>query len=283
MLRFFVMAGLVPAIHAASVPLICSDFIISLAISHDQAFSWMAGTSPAMTKTERRTPIIPKLIEHYLAYFRIFGYDDELWSKPDPCPDRPPRPRAASKGALRGPLGLGFLGPRERMRREARNEKGAKSSKTNNPAKWLRFAGNDSNGLRPGSRNRSFRSAKHSFRFRCFWASPTPETQRPAPFCVSSPTRAALARTRPQKVAQRRRQAPGIVGARKLVRAFAPYSRPRLSPGPASASARPTSSPRSSIEVCSRTVRSSPFACRSACSGERATLTVTLDSTSGCR
>jgi hypothetical protein len=64
---------------------------------------------------------------------------------------------------------------------------------------------------------------------------------------------------------------------------LASYSRPRLSPGPASASARPTSSPRSSIEVCSRTVRSSPFACRSACSGERATLTVTFDSTSGWR
>ncbi|HEY1782191.1 MAG TPA: GNAT family N-acetyltransferase [Roseiarcus sp.] len=54
--------------------------------------------------------------------------------------------------------------------------------------------------------------------------------------------------------------------ARKTLRltvlspASAPYSRPRLSPGPASASARPTSSPRSSIEVCSRTVRSSPFA-----------------------
>ena len=77
--------------------------------------------------------------------------------------------------------------------------------------------------------------------------------------------------------------------ARKTLRltvlspASAPYSRPRLSPGPASASARPTSSPRSSIEVCSRTVRSSPFAWRSACSGERATLTVTFDSTSGCR
>jgi hypothetical protein len=57
----------------------------------------------------------------------------------------------------------------------------------------------------------------------------------------------------------------------------------KLALGPASASARPTSSPRSSIEVCSRTERSSPFACRSACSGERATLTVTFDSTSGCR
>ena len=68
-----------------------------------------------------------------------------------------------------------------------------------------------------------------------------------------------------------------------LSRASAPYSRPRLSPGPASAKARPTSSPRSSIEVCSRTLRSSPFAWRSACSGERATLTVTFDSTSGCR
>jgi hypothetical protein len=63
----------------------------------------------------------------------------------------------------------------------------------------------------------------------------------------------------------------------------ASYSRPRLSPGPASASARPTSRPRSSIEVCSRTVRSSPLACRSACSGERATLTATFDSTSGWR
>ena len=77
--------------------------------------------------------------------------------------------------------------------------------------------------------------------------------------------------------------------ARKTLRltvlscASAPYSRPRLSPGPASAKARPTSSPRSSIEVCSRTVRSSPFAWRSACSGERATLTVTFDSTSGCK
>jgi hypothetical protein len=57
----------------------------------------------------------------------------------------------------------------------------------------------------------------------------------------------------------------------------------KLAFGPASASARPTSSPRSSIEVCSRTERSSPFACRSACSGERATLTVTFDSTSGCK
>ena len=70
--------------------------------------------------------------------------------------------------------------------------------KRNNPAKLLRFAGNDSNDLRPASRNRSFRSAKNSFRFRCFWASPTPETQRPAAFCVSSPTRAALARARAQ-------------------------------------------------------------------------------------
>jgi hypothetical protein len=57
----------------------------------------------------------------------------------------------------------------------------------------------------------------------------------------------------------------------------------KLALGPASASARPTSSPRSSIEVCSRIERSSPFAWRSACSGERATLTVTFDSTSGCR
>jgi hypothetical protein len=57
----------------------------------------------------------------------------------------------------------------------------------------------------------------------------------------------------------------------------------KLALGPASASALPTSSPRSSIEVCSRSERSSPFACRSACSGERATLTVTFDSTSGCR
>ena len=63
--------------------------------------------------------------------------------------------------------------------------------------------------------------------------------------------------------------------------ARAPHSRPRLSPGPASASALPTSRPRSSIEVCSRTLRSSPLAWRSACSTERATLTVTFDSTSG--
>src|SRR5580700_14644 len=61
------------------------------------------------------------------------------------------------------------------------------------------------------------------------------------------------------------------------------YDWSKLALGPASASALPTSSPRSFIEVCSRTERSSPFACRSACSGERATLTVTFDSTSGCR
>jgi hypothetical protein len=61
------------------------------------------------------------------------------------------------------------------------------------------------------------------------------------------------------------------------------YDWSKLALGPASANALPTSSPRSSIEVCSRTERSSPFACRSACSGERATLTVTFDSTSGCR
>ena len=61
------------------------------------------------------------------------------------------------------------------------------------------------------------------------------------------------------------------------------YDWSKLALGPASASALPTSSPRSSIEVCSRTERSSPFACRSACSGERATLTVTFNSTSGCR
>jgi hypothetical protein len=64
---------------------------------------------------------------------------------------------------------------------------------------------------------------------------------------------------------------------------FALHHRSKLALGPASAKARPTSSPRSSIEVCSRTERSSPFAWRSACSGERATLTVTFDSTSGCR
>jgi hypothetical protein len=61
------------------------------------------------------------------------------------------------------------------------------------------------------------------------------------------------------------------------------YDWSKLALGPASASALPTSSPSSSIEVCSRIERSSPFACRSACSGERATLTVTFDSTSGCR
>jgi hypothetical protein len=87
-----------------------------------------------------------------------------------------------------------------------------------------------------------------------------------------------------QKVARRSNHALGIVGARKLVRApFALHHRSKLALGPASAKARPTSSPRSSIEVCSRTERSSPFAWRSACSGERATLTVTFDSTSGCR
>jgi hypothetical protein len=64
---------------------------------------------------------------------------------------------------------------------------------------------------------------------------------------------------------------------------FVPHHCSKLALGPASASARPTSSPRSSIEVCSRTERSSPLACRSACSGERATLTVTFDSTSGCK
>jgi len=62
-----------------------------------------------------------------------------------------------------------------------------------------------------------------------------------------------------------------------------PHHCSKLALGPASANARPTSSPRSSIEVCSRTERSSPFACRSACSGERATLTMTFDSTSGWR
>jgi len=37
---------------------------------------------------------------------------------------------------------------------------------------------NDLNGLRPAMRNASFRLAKDSFRFRCFWASSTPETKR---------------------------------------------------------------------------------------------------------
>jgi hypothetical protein len=62
-----------------------------------------------------------------------------------------------------------------------------------------------------------------------------------------------------------------------------PYDWSKLAFGPASASALPTSRPKSSIEVSSRTERSSPFACRSACSAERATLTVTFASTSGCR
>ena len=271
--------------------------------------------------------------------------------------------------------------------------------KRNNPAKLLRFAGNDSNDLRPASRNRSFRSAKRFLSFSLFlgladarnatasrllrllphpgracarpgarscgggsrrgvapsYATRDERRIRRSPRSARPPTQKGVLKERPSddglcppphrasgrtpvsrramgggcanainstekdqsrpavgvaqapqiaatlrpglavvadasglggpagKVAQRRRQAPEIVGARKLVRAFAPYSRPRLSPGPASASARPTSSPRSSIEVCSRTVRSSPFAWRSACSGERATLTVTLDSTSGCR
>ena len=90
----------------------------------------------------------------------------------------------------------------------------------------------------------------------------------------------------PQKLRKRAAKRPKSLASANLCVAAErsqPYSRPRLSPGPASASALPTSSPKSSIEVCSRTERSSPFACRSACSAERATLTVTFDSTSGCR
>ena len=70
--------------------------------------------------------------------------------------------------------------------------------KRNNPAKWLRFVGNDSNDLRPGSRNRSFRLRERFLSLSLVLGSPTPEAQRPAAFCVSSPTRAALARARAQ-------------------------------------------------------------------------------------
>jgi hypothetical protein len=105
---------------------------------------------------------------------------------------------------------------------------------------------------------------------------------------------AASRRLRTRPLASHRRDAkssakevvsPERTGARKPVRGpiARRYDWSKLAFGPASASALPTSRPKSSIEVCSRTERSSPFACRSACSGERATLTVTFASTSGCR
>jgi hypothetical protein len=58
-----------------------------------------------------------------------------------------------------------------------RSKKAAKCLKTNNPAKPLDFAPNDFNGLRPDSRNHSFRLAKDAFRFCCFWASWATKTQ----------------------------------------------------------------------------------------------------------
>jgi hypothetical protein len=54
------MAGLVPAIHAAPRKIFCPLTSVSLD-AHDEAvvFSWMAGSSPAMT--EKQAPPIPRV------------------------------------------------------------------------------------------------------------------------------------------------------------------------------------------------------------------------------
>jgi hypothetical protein len=79
----------------------------------------------------------------------------------------------ASKVARRG---LGLSASRSRAR-EARNEKAVKSLKITISRNRLISPSNELSDLRPGSRNRSFRLEKDSFRFRCFLASPQPGTQ----------------------------------------------------------------------------------------------------------
>jgi hypothetical protein len=74
-----------------------------------------------------------------------------------------------------------------RRLRKRRNEKAVKLLKTNDLAKRRGFAGNDSNDLRPGLRNRSFRHAKDSFRFRGFWASSRPEAQSRSTIPIPAP------------------------------------------------------------------------------------------------
>jgi hypothetical protein len=92
-------------------------------------------------------------------------------------------PRCPSRSAPKASPApqIALFGSRERMRRQARNKNAVNPLKTNNLAKSLISRPNDLNDLRSSSRNRSFRLAKDSFRFRCFWASSTPETQRAPP------------------------------------------------------------------------------------------------------
>jgi hypothetical protein len=63
-----------------------------------------------------------------------------------------------------GALGVGARRPAKK----AENERAVRVLNTNDLAKRRYFASNDSNGLRAGMRNRSFRHSKDSFRFRGF-------------------------------------------------------------------------------------------------------------------
>ncbi len=78
---------------------------------------------------------------------------------------------------VRDPGAPGFWGRKCGWREKARNEMAVKSLKTHGSAKSLISRPNDFKDLRPRSRNRSLRLAKHSFRFRRFFASPALETQ----------------------------------------------------------------------------------------------------------
>jgi hypothetical protein len=78
---------------------------------------------------------------------------------------------------VRDPGAPGFWGQKCGWREKARNEMAVKSLKTHGSAKSLISRPNDFKDLRPRSRNRSLRLAKHSFRFRRFFASPALETQ----------------------------------------------------------------------------------------------------------
>jgi hypothetical protein len=81
--------------------------------------------------------------------------------------------------------GLGLSGSERAAAKEAKRK--GKLLKTNDLAKRRDFAGNDSNDLRPGMRNRLFRHAKDSFRFRGFWASSRPEAQSPSTIPIPAP------------------------------------------------------------------------------------------------